>query len=64
MAKHLDRGMRSLFARTSALRIGFAHQSDQILDLDVGSLALMANYSVGHFITTFRSVFAETPYSL
>jgi AraC-like DNA-binding protein len=32
-------------------------------DLDVASLALMANYSVGHFITTFRSVFAETPYS-
>jgi AraC family transcriptional regulator len=23
----------------------------------------MANYSVGHFITTFRSVFDETPYS-
>ena len=35
-----------------------AHQ-----DLDVAKLALMANYSVGHFITTFRSVFAETPYS-
>jgi len=35
-----------------------AHQ-----DLDVGKLALMANYSVGHFITTYRSVFDETPYS-
>jgi AraC family transcriptional regulator len=35
-----------------------AHQ-----DLDVAKLALMANYSVGHFITTFRSVFEETPYS-
>jgi AraC family transcriptional regulator len=35
-----------------------AHQN-----LDVAKLALMANYSVGHFITTFRSVFAETPYS-
>jgi len=32
-------------------------------DLDVASLALMANYSAGHFITTFRSVFGETPYS-
>jgi AraC family transcriptional regulator len=35
-----------------------AHQ-----DLDVAKLALMANYSIGHFITTFRSVFEETPYS-
>jgi AraC family transcriptional regulator len=35
-----------------------AHQ-----DLDVAALALMANYSVSHFITTFRSVFGETPYS-
>jgi AraC family transcriptional regulator len=35
-----------------------AHQ-----DLDVAKLAWMANYSVGHFITTFRSVFEETPYS-
>jgi AraC family transcriptional regulator len=35
-----------------------AHQ-----DLDVGKLALMASYSVGHFITTYRSVFDETPYS-
>ena len=35
-----------------------AHQN-----LDVAKLALMANYSVGHFITTFRSVFEETPYS-
>jgi AraC-like DNA-binding protein len=32
-------------------------------ELDVAKLALMANYSVGHFITTFRSVFDETPYS-
>ncbi|HSE13813.1 MAG TPA: AraC family transcriptional regulator [Rudaea sp.] len=32
-------------------------------DLDVARLALMANYSVGHFITTFRCVFEETPYS-
>ena len=32
-------------------------------DLDVGKLALMANYSIGHFITTYRSVFDETPYS-
>ena len=29
----------------------------------MAKLALMANYSVGHFITTFRSVFEETPYS-
>lgn len=32
-------------------------------ELDVAELAFMANYSVGHFITTFRSVFEETPYS-
>ena len=32
-------------------------------ELDVAKLALMANYSIGHFITTFRSVFNETPYS-
>jgi len=32
-------------------------------ELDVAKLALMANYSVGHFITTYRSVFEETPYS-
>lgn len=32
-------------------------------ELDVAKLALMANYSVGHFITTFHSVFDETPYS-
>ena len=32
-------------------------------ELDVAKLALMANYSVGHFITTFRLVFHETPYS-
>ncbi len=32
-------------------------------ELDVAKLALMANYSVGHFITTFRLVFNETPYS-
>jgi len=32
-------------------------------ELDVAKLALMANYSVGHFITTFRAVFDETPYS-
>jgi AraC family transcriptional regulator len=35
-----------------------AHQ-----DLDVAALARMANYSLSHFITTFRSVFGETPYS-
>jgi AraC family transcriptional regulator len=33
-------------------------------ELDVAELALMANYSVSHFITTFRSVFEETPYSM
>jgi AraC-like DNA-binding protein len=33
-------------------------------DLDVSRLALMANYSVTHFITTFRNVFLETPYSM
>lgn len=32
-------------------------------ELDVAKLALMANYSVGHFITTFHCVFDETPYS-
>lgn len=32
-------------------------------ELDVAKLAWMANYSVGHFITTFRQVFLETPYS-
>ena len=32
--------------------------------IDVGKLALIANYSSTHFITTFRHVFAETPFAL
>jgi AraC family transcriptional regulator len=32
-------------------------------ELDIAQLALMANYSASHFITTFHSVFDETPYS-
>jgi len=52
---------RAVFLRLQRVRnyiSACAHQ-----DLDVAKLALMANYSVGHFITTFRSVFEETPYS-
>lgn len=52
---------RAVFLRLQRVRsyiTACAHR-----DLDVGSLALMANYSVGHFITTFRMVFDETPYS-
>ena len=52
---------RAVFLRLQRVRnhIGAcAHQ-----ELDVAKLALMANYSVGHFITTYRSVFEETPYS-
>jgi AraC family transcriptional regulator len=32
-------------------------------DLDISKLALAANYSVGHFITIFGTVFGETPYA-
>ena len=52
---------RAVFLRLQRVRnrIGAcAHE-----EIDVAALALMANYSVGHFITTFRSVFDETPYS-
>ena len=52
---------KAVFLRLQRVRnyiCACAHQ-----DLDVAKLALMANYSVGHFITTYRSVFEETPYS-
>ncbi|HET7779553.1 MAG TPA: AraC family transcriptional regulator [Nevskia sp.] len=52
---------KAVFLRLQRVRnyiCACAHQ-----DIDVAKLALMANYSVGHFITTFRSVFEETPYS-
>lgn len=52
---------RAVFLRLQRVRNHIAACAH--LDLDVASLAVMANYSVGHFITTFRSVFAETPYS-
>jgi len=52
---------RAVFLRLQRVRNYIAACAHQ--DLDVAKLALMANYSVGHFITTFRSVFEETPYS-
>jgi AraC family transcriptional regulator len=52
---------KAVFLRLQRVRNYIAACAHQ--DLDVAKLALMANYSVGHFITTFRSVFEETPYS-
>lgn len=52
---------RAVFLRLQRVRNHISACAHQ--DLDVSKLALMANYSVGHFITTFRSVFQETPYS-
>ena len=52
---------KAVFLRLQRVRNYIAACAHQ--DLDVGKLALMANYSVGHFITTYRSVFDETPYS-
>lgn len=52
---------KSVFLRLQRVRnyiSACAHE-----ELDVAELAFRANYSVGHFITTFRSVFQETPYS-
>jgi AraC family transcriptional regulator len=52
---------KAVFLRLQRVRNHISACAHQ--DLDVARLALMANYSVGHFITTFRSVFDETPYS-
>lgn len=52
---------RAVFLRLQRVRNYITACANQ--DLDVAKLALMANYSVSHFITTFRSVFEETPYS-
>jgi AraC family transcriptional regulator len=52
---------KAVFLRLQRVRNHISACAHQ--DLDVAKLALMANYSVGHFITTFRSVFDETPYS-
>jgi len=52
---------KAVFLRLQRVRNHISACAHQ--DLDVAKLALMANYSVGHFITTFRSVFNETPYS-
>lgn len=52
---------RSVFIRLQ--RIGNYIEACAHRNLDVGKLALMANYSVSHFITIFRQVFLETPYS-
>ena len=52
---------KAVFLRLQRVRNHISACAHQ--DLDVANLALMANYSVGHFITTFRSVFDETPYS-
>jgi AraC family transcriptional regulator len=52
----------AVFARLQRVRnyiIANAHR-----DLEVPKLARMANYSPTHFITTFRTVFQETPYTL
>ena len=52
---------RAVFLRLQRVRNYIAACAHE--ELDVAKLALMANYSVGHFITTYRSVFDETPYS-
>jgi AraC-like DNA-binding protein len=52
---------KAVFLRLQRVRNHISACAHQ--DLDVAKLALMASYSVGHFITTFRSVFEETPYS-
>lgn len=52
----------AVFARLQRVRNYIQVSSHR--DLDVSRLALMANYSVTHFITTFRNVFLETPYSM
>jgi AraC family transcriptional regulator len=52
---------RAVFVRLQRVRNHIAACAHE--DLDITKLALVANYSVGHFITIFRSVFGETPYS-
>jgi AraC family transcriptional regulator len=52
---------KAVFLRLQRVRNHIAACAHE--ELDVAKLALMANYSVGHFITTYRSVFDETPYS-
>ena len=52
---------RSVFMRLQRARNLVATCANE--DLDLAKLALAANYYCGHFITIFRSVFGETPYS-
>ncbi len=52
---------RAVFVRLQRVRNHIATCAHE--DLDIAKLALVANYSIGHFITIFRSVFGETPYS-
>lgn len=52
---------RAVFARLQRVRHLIASRVHE--DLDISRLAFIANYSIAHFITIYRSVFGETPYS-
>ncbi|MEP6483402.1 MAG: helix-turn-helix transcriptional regulator [Rudaea sp.] len=52
---------RAVFTRLQRVRSHIAACAHE--DLDIPNLAFAANYSVGRFITIFRTVYGETPYS-
>jgi len=52
---------RAVFLRLQRVRDYIAASTH--VNLDVPNLALIANYSVSYFITTYRLVFGETPYA-